>query len=57
MNKAKISQYILITALVSGAIGILGEYDWVVIKGVSKYSFELLLVGFGLLVLSKLFKK
>lgn len=57
MNKLKITQYIWIAALVSGAIGILGEYDLVVIKGVSKYSFELLLIGFGLLVVTKLFKK
>lgn len=57
MTKAKFSQYVWIAALISGAIGILGEYDLVVIKGISKYSFELLLAGFALLVLAKLFKR
>ncbi len=57
MNKVNLSKIIWITALVSGAIGILGEYDIVVIKGVSKYSFELLLFGYALLVATRFFKK
>jgi hypothetical protein len=57
MNKLNINKYFWISALVLGAIGILGEYNIVVIKGVSKYSFELLLAGYSLLVISKMFKK
>ena len=57
MNTKKILNYVWIAAIVTGAIGILGEYDLVVIKGVSKYSFELLLAGFGLLFLLRFIKK
>lgn len=53
----KQAQIILWLALILGVIGILGEYDIVVIKNISKYSFELLLAGFALLGLLRLLKK
>ena len=57
MSSFKISKYIWISALVAGAIGVLGEYNIVVIKGVSKYSFEFLFAGYILLVVSRILKK
>lgn len=57
MSGAKISKYIWIAALVLGAVSILGEYDFVVIKGLSKYNFEILLAGYSLLVITRLLKK
>lgn len=51
------NRIIWIVALVVGGIGILGHYDLVVIKGVSKYSFEFLLAGFGVLTIARLLKK
>jgi hypothetical protein len=57
MDKTKVLRYILLAAIVLVTIGVLGEYDLVVIKGVSKYNFEFVLVGFLLLALTKMFKK
>jgi len=57
MSKNQVLNYALIAALALGAIGILGEYDLVVIKGVSNYSFELLLAGFAILAILRLFKR
>lgn len=57
MNKAKTYHYIWILALITGAIGVLGEYDLVIIKGISQHSFELLLAAFGLLIIARLFRK
>lgn len=51
------NRIIWIIAIVVGAIGILGYYDLVVIKGVSKYSFEFLLAGYGVLTLARVMKK
>ena len=57
MSAIKLSKIIWITALVSGAIGILGYFELVVIKGVSQYSFELLLFGYALLVVTRFLKR
>ncbi len=57
MNKLKISHYLWIAALISGALGVLGKYDLVIIKGLSNFSFELLLIGFVLLIVVRLVKK
>lgn len=57
MDKTKVLRYILLAAIVSVTIGVLGEYDLVVIKGVSNYNFEFVLAGFLLLTLTKMFKK
>lgn len=57
MSGAKISKIIWISALVFGTVAILGAYDLVVIKGISKYNFELLLAGYALLVITRLVKK
>jgi len=59
IKKTTMSQnkIIWLIALVAGAIGILGYYDIVVIKGISKYSFEFLLAGYGVLILARLLKK
>jgi hypothetical protein len=57
MDKTKVLRYILLAAIVSVTIGVLGEYKWVVIKGVSNYNFEFVLAGFLLLALTKMFKK
>jgi hypothetical protein len=55
--KLDVNKIIWIIAIVAGAIAVLGYYDLVVIKGVSKYNFEFLLVGFVVLLGARLFKK
>jgi hypothetical protein len=45
MDKTKVLRYILLAAIVLVTIGVLGVYDLVVVKGVSKYNFECVWVG------------
>lgn len=51
------NKIIWIIALVTGAIAVLGEYDLVVVKGLSKYNFEILLAGFVTLLIARLLRK
>ncbi len=55
--KLDTNKIIWIIALVAGAIAVLGYYDLVVIKGVSKYNFEFLLAGFATLLIARVLKK
>lgn len=57
MKRANVIQGLWFTALISGAIGILGHYDLVIIKYISDYDFELLLLAFCLLLILRTFKK
>ena len=57
MSGVKLMRIFWISAIVFGAIGVLGNYDIVVIKGISKYSFELLLIGYSLLIITRLLKR
>ncbi len=57
MKKIDTVRYLWLAAVISGATGILGYYKIVIIKHVSGYSFELLLIGFALLLALRLFKK
>lgn len=57
MKKTDTIKILWLAAVICGAIGILGYYKLVVIKHVSEYSFELLLVGFAILLAFRLFKK
>ena len=57
MNGAKLSKIIWISALVLGAVAVLGKYDLVVIKNISKYNFEILLAGYAILAITRLIKK
>jgi len=57
MDKAKISKYLWITAAGFVTLAVLSEYKLVVIKGVSNYNFEYLLVGIILVVILKFLKK
>lgn len=55
--KLDVNKVIWIIAIATGAIAVLGYYDLVVIKGVSKYNFEFLLAGFATLLIARLLRK
>lgn len=55
--KLDINKVIWIIALITGAVAVLGEYDLVVVKGLSKYNFEILLAGFATLMIARVLKK
>lgn len=57
MSKAKTLRILWIAALILGAIGILGHFNLVIIRYVSDYNFELLLIGFVILVVMRLMKR
>jgi hypothetical protein len=57
MSSAKFNKIIWITVLLAGAIGTLGYYEIVIIKGITKYSFEFLLTGYLILLFARLLKK
>jgi len=57
MNGAQLTKIIWISALVLGAVAVLGEYDIVIIKSISKYNFEILLAGYAILTITRLIKK
>ncbi len=56
MSKAKVSKIVWIIALITGAVAVLGEYGWITVKWFTHIHFEILLVGFCVLILGRLFK-
>ncbi|MBI9066977.1 MAG: hypothetical protein JEZ09_06770 [Salinivirgaceae bacterium] len=57
MTSKKIQRILWLAAIVAGLIGVLGQYEIVIIKFLSNYNFEFLLTAFILMVILKLMKK
>lgn len=57
MKRIDTYRILWLAAIISGTIGILGNYDIVIIKFLSDYNFEFLLAGFAILLVLKLLKK
>lgn len=57
MTRKKIQQILWLAAITTGLIGVLGQYEIVIIKFLSNYNFEFLLTAFILMVILKLLKK
>ena len=57
MTSKKIQRILWLAAITAGLIGVLGQYEIVIIKYLSNYNFEFLLTAFALMVILKLMKK
>lgn len=57
MSKQKIAHYMLIGSIIFGAVATLGYYKIVIIKFLSQYNFEFLLIGFIGLLLVRFLRK
>jgi len=57
MKRNDIHKILWLVASTTGAVGILGHYKIVIIKYISDFNFEMLLIGFIALLVLRLMKK